>query len=77
MRRQFGIKLHTHDACNLECATWRIEPVSEFIVSIKSNPGMHSTSELGGAEAGAVCLPPRYFRSQSPPVHYTAIRKDR
>ena len=47
MRRQFGIKLRAHDACNLVYAMWRIEPGSEFIVSIKSNPGMHSSSECG------------------------------
>jgi hypothetical protein len=47
MRRQFGIKLRAQDACNLVYAMWRIEPESQFVVSIKSNPGMHSSSECG------------------------------
>ncbi|HMD84892.1 MAG TPA: hypothetical protein VKO18_09345 [Terriglobia bacterium] len=47
MRRQFGLKLRAHDACNLVYAMWRIEPESEFVVSVKRNPGMHSSSECG------------------------------
>ena len=46
-RRQFGLKLRAHDACNLVYAMWRIEPRPEFVVSIKSNPGMRSSSECG------------------------------
>jgi hypothetical protein len=47
MREQFGVKLRAHDACNLVYAMWRIEPKAEFVVSVKSNPGMHSSSECG------------------------------
>ena len=47
MRRQFGLKLRAQDGCNLVYAMWRIEPESELVVSIKSNPGMHSSSECG------------------------------
>ena len=34
-------------------------------------------AQRGSAEAGAVCLPTRHFKSQSQPVHCTAIRKAR
>jgi len=47
MREQFGLKLRAHDACNLVYAMWRIESESEFVVSVKSIPGMHTSSECG------------------------------
>jgi hypothetical protein len=47
MRRQFGLKLHAEDACNLVYAMWRIEPESKLVVSVKSNPGQHSSAECG------------------------------
>jgi hypothetical protein len=47
MRRQFGLKLHAQDACNLVYAIWRIEPESKFVVSVKTNPDAHSSSECG------------------------------
>ncbi|HEY1481480.1 MAG TPA: hypothetical protein VGF19_02045, partial [Candidatus Acidoferrum sp.] len=45
LRRQFGLKLHAEDACNLVYAMWRIEPESRLVVSIKSNPGQHTSAE--------------------------------
>ena len=47
MRRQFGFKLRAQDACNLVYAMWRIEPESKLVVSIKENPGQHSSAECG------------------------------
>jgi hypothetical protein len=47
MRRQFGLKLHAQDACNLVYAMWRIEPESKLVVSIKENPGQHTSAECG------------------------------
>lgn len=47
MRRQFGLKLRARDACNLVYAMWRIEPESKLVVSIKENPGQHSSAECG------------------------------
>ena len=44
-RVQFGLKLHAEDACNLVYAMWRIEPESELVVSLKSNPGQHTSSQ--------------------------------
>jgi hypothetical protein len=43
MRRQFGLKLRAQDACNLVYAMWRIEPESKLVVSVKSNPGEHTS----------------------------------
>jgi hypothetical protein len=45
LRRQFGLKLRAQDACNLVYAMWRIEPQSKLVISVKSNPGQHSSSE--------------------------------
>lgn len=45
MRRQFGLKLRSQDPCNLVYAMWRIEPKSELVVSVKTNPGQHTSSE--------------------------------
>jgi hypothetical protein len=47
IRRQFGLKLRAQDACNLVYAMWRIEPESKLVVSVKSNPGQHSSAECG------------------------------
>jgi len=45
MRLQFGLKLRSLDPCNLVYAMWRIEPKSELVVSVKTNPGEHKSSE--------------------------------
>jgi hypothetical protein len=47
LRRQFGLKLRAQDACNLVYAMWRIEPETMLVVSVKSNPGQHSSAECG------------------------------
>src|SRR4029077_13503182 len=47
LRRQFGLKLRAQDACNLVYTMWRIEPESKLVVSVKSNPGQHSSAECG------------------------------
>jgi hypothetical protein len=47
MRRQVGLKLRAQDPCNLVYAMWRIEPSSELVVSLKSNPGQHTSAECG------------------------------
>ena len=47
LRRQFGLKLRAQDACNLVYAMWRIEPQSELVVSVKTNPGQHTSAECG------------------------------
>jgi hypothetical protein len=47
MRRQFGLKLRSQDSCNLVYAMWRIEPESKLVVSVKSNPGEHSSAQCG------------------------------
>ena len=47
LRRQFGVKLRAQDACNLVYAMWRIEPESRLVVSVKSNPGQHTSAECG------------------------------
>jgi hypothetical protein len=47
IRRQFGLKLHAQDACNLVYAIWRIEPESKLVVSVKRNPGAHTSAECG------------------------------
>jgi hypothetical protein len=47
LRRQFGLKLRAQDACNLVYAMWRIEPESRLVVSVKSNPGEHTSAQCG------------------------------
>ena len=44
-RVQFGLKLRAKDACNLIYAMWRIEPQSELVISVKSNPGQHTSAQ--------------------------------
>ena len=45
MRRQFGLKLRAHDPCNLVYVMWRVDPESELVVSVKRNPGQHTSAE--------------------------------
>ena len=47
IRQQFGLKLRAQDACNLVYAMWRFSPKNEVVVSVKSNPGMHESSQCG------------------------------
>jgi hypothetical protein len=47
VRHQFGLKLRAQDACNVVYAMWRFDPKNEVVVSVKSNPGMHESSECG------------------------------
>jgi hypothetical protein len=47
LRRQLGLKLRAQDACNLVYAMWRIEPQSKLVVSVKRNPGQHTSAECG------------------------------
>jgi hypothetical protein len=47
IRRQFGLKLEAHDACNLLYAMWRIEPEAKLVVSVKTNPDEHSSAKCG------------------------------
>jgi hypothetical protein len=64
LRRQFGLKLHAQDACNLIYAMWRIEPESKLVVSVKSNPGQRTSAEC--ANRGYRNIKPR--RSSPVPV---------
>jgi hypothetical protein len=45
IRRQFGLKLRAQDPCNLVYAVRRVEPESRLVVSVKSNPGQHTSAE--------------------------------
>jgi hypothetical protein len=45
IRRQFGLKLHAQDPCNLVYAMWRIDPESKMVVSVKRNPAQHTSAE--------------------------------
>jgi len=45
LRRQFGLKLRAQNGCNLVYAIWRLEPKTELVISVKSNPGMRTNAE--------------------------------
>ena len=45
--RQIGLKMRTKDTCNLLYVMWRIEPVEEIAIMIKSNPGKSNHSDCG------------------------------
>jgi hypothetical protein len=72
IRRQFGLKLRAQDACNLVYAMWRIEPESKLVVSIKSNPGQHTSAEC--ANRGYRNIRPR--RSRPVPLLQPGARHD-
>jgi len=66
IRRQFGIKLHAQDACNLVYAMWRFDPKSEIVVSVKRNPGQHLSSECGNR--GYTNIKPAHTASVAAPA---------
>ena len=45
--RQIGLKMRTVDTCNLLYVMWRIEPVEEIAITIKSNPGKSNHGDCG------------------------------
>ena len=47
IRRQFGLKLHAQDPCNLVYAMWRVDPEAKLVVSVKRNPNAHTSAECG------------------------------
>jgi hypothetical protein len=49
IRQQFGLKLRAADGCNLVYAMWRFAPKSSLIVSVKSNPGLHTSRACGNS----------------------------
>lgn len=48
-RTQLGLKLKAQDDCNVLYVMWRISPVSNLMVSVKSNPGQHRHAECGNS----------------------------
>ncbi len=64
IREQIGVKLRAQDACNVVYAMWRIAPESEFVVSVKSNPGQSESVECGNN--GYTTISPQYV--QAPPT---------
>lgn len=47
MRRQFGLRLHAQDPCNLVYVIWRIDPESKLVISLKRNPSEHTSAQCG------------------------------
>jgi hypothetical protein len=48
-RTQLGLKLKAQDDCNVLYVMWRASPVSNLVVSVKSNPGQHRHAECGNS----------------------------
>jgi hypothetical protein len=47
LRRQVGLKLRALDGCNVVYVMWRIAPKPGVVVSLKRNPGEHTSGECG------------------------------
>jgi hypothetical protein len=47
LRRQIGLKLRAQDTCNVVYVMWHVEPDSNLVVSVKSNPGQSRHAECG------------------------------
>src|SRR5665213_244364 len=63
VRTEIGLKLRAQDACNLVYVMWRVLPVSEIVVSIKSNPGEQTSAQCQNRGYHNVCL---LYTSPSP-----------
>jgi hypothetical protein len=70
MRRQVGLKLRAEDGCNVLYAMWRLAPKPGLVVSLKRNPGQHSSGDCGAS--GYTNLRPR--RSSPVPVLDPGVR---
>ena len=67
IRRQFGLKLRAADGCNLIYAMWRFAPEPALVVSVKSNPGLH-TSRACGAQGYRNVAPLRQRPVEAPEI---------
>jgi hypothetical protein len=47
MRRQVGLKLRAQDGCNVVYVMWRLAPKPGLVVSVKANPGVHTSAACG------------------------------
>lgn len=47
LRRQLGLKLRAQDGCNVVYVMWRLAPKPGVVVSLKRNPGQHTSAECG------------------------------
>jgi hypothetical protein len=50
--------VEAQDACSLVYAMWRIEPESRLVVSVKSNPGEHTSAAHVPSSSHAKCSSP-------------------
>jgi hypothetical protein len=60
VRRQIGLKLRAADPCNLVYAMWREYPQHAVVVSVKRNPGQHTSSACGNrgySDVATLALP--------------------
>lgn len=69
VRRQIGLELLVADPCNKVYVSWRVEPESKIVVSVKSNPGLHVHSQCGAR--GVMALDPAHS-TPLPPVRVGA-----
>jgi hypothetical protein len=68
--RQIGLKLRSNDPCNLLYVTWRNQPNSAIVVSVKRNPGQTTSAQCGNRgykSLATIAVPPDPPGSQ--PVH--------
>ena len=65
--RQIGLKLRSNNGCNLMYVMWVKEPEEKLAVSVKSNPGMVSSSQCGAN--GYYSLTPDWTSSTFPPIN--------
>jgi hypothetical protein len=49
VRRQIGLKLLASDPCNLIYVMWRVYPDRAIEISLKRNPGLHTSQACGNA----------------------------
>ena len=66
VRVQLGLKLRAQDPCNLVYVMWRIAPESKLVVSLKENPGQHTSAEC--ANRGYHNLKPEHAKPLPAPT---------
>ena len=69
VRQQFGLKLRAADGCNLVYAMWRFAPEPSLVVSVKSNPGLH-TSDACGISGYRIVKPQHLAPVEAPTDRY-------
>jgi hypothetical protein len=75
VRRQIGLKLRAGDPCNLIYVMWRVYPDRVIEISLKRNPGLHTSQACGNAGYHDIAVIPQPRGIRQPHVLEVGTRR--